>query len=426
MPQSAQPSRSSVSFAPALVLLVICVFINYIDRSNLSLAAPLLQTELGLSARQLGILFAAFFWTYTAMQFVAGRVLDTFDVNVVIGAGFLLWSLSTAGTGVVHGFVLLVIMRLLLGLGESVAFPSCSKILAHHLPEQQRGFANGVLMAGIRLGPAIGTFVAGPLIAKYGWRPVFIGIGLLSLIWLPLWSYWKPRHKSLPSRASGGPSSLMILAERSFWGAAVGHFSVNYYFYFMLTWLPYYLVRARGLSMTEMVRSAGIYYLTDASSAAIFGWVSDFWMKRGGNATVVRKSVMGTGFIIAIIATGGCALAGPHTYFRWLLAAGVGCGMMGVGVFAFAQTLAGAQAAGRWTGLQNGFGNFAGIIGPALTGFVVDKTGSFVAPFAITAAVLVFGAIGWVFVIGPVQEVQWKVSAAPTLPRDVKPAHAVE
>ena len=426
MPQNKQPSRAAASFAPALVLLVTCVFINYIDRSNLSLAAPLLQTELRLSARQLGALLAAFFWTYTAMQFVSGWLVDRFEVNFVLAAGFLLWSLATAGTGIVSGFALLFVMRLLLGLGESVAFPASSKILAHHLPEESRGFANGALMAGIRFGPAVGTFIAGPLIARHGWRPVFIAVGLLSLLWIPAWSYWKPRHEFLPRKATGGPDNLAILSQRSFWGAALGHFSVNYYFYFMLTWLPYYLVRARGLSQMEMVRSAGIYYLTDASSAAIGGWISDLWVRRGGTPTLVRKSAMGTGFAIAIVATIGCSLAGRDTYFHWLLGAGVGCGLMGAGVFAFSQTLAGPQAAGKWTGLQNGFGNFAGLTGPWLTGFVVDKTGKFLAAFAITAAVLVLGLIGWVFVIGPVEEVKWKASHAPPLPADLNAASAVE
>jgi ACS family D-galactonate transporter-like MFS transporter len=111
--------------------------------------------------------------------------------------------------------------------------------------------------------------------------------------------------------------------------------------------------------------------------------------------------------LITIVAISGCALAGARTYFAWLLAAGVGVGMIGVGVFAFAQTLAGRQAAGKWTGLQNGFGNFAGIIGPALTGLVVQKTGNFLAPFAITVAVLLIGGLGWVFVIGDVEEVDW-------------------
>ena len=122
---------------------------------------------------------------------------------------------------------------------------------------------------------------------------------------------------------------------------------------------------------------------------------------------------MGCGNVIAIVATAGCALAGPHTYFTWLLAAGVGCGMMGVGVFAYAQTLAGPEAAGKWTGLQNGFGNFAGLVGPVLTGVVFDKTGSFLAPFAITVVVLVVGLVAWVVIVGPLQEVNWSLRSRP-------------
>jgi MFS family permease len=152
----------------ALTLLVISVFINYVDRGNLSIAAPLLKNELGLSAAQLGILFSAFFWTYSATLFVCGWFVDHFDVNRVLALGFLLRSLATAATGVVHGFAMLLMMRLLLGAGESVAFPCYSKILALHLPEEYRGFANGAIIAGMKLGPAAGTLGAGLLIARYG------------------------------------------------------------------------------------------------------------------------------------------------------------------------------------------------------------------------------------------------------------------
>jgi sugar phosphate permease len=111
------------------------MLINYIDRGNLSVAGPLIKTELGLSASQLGILFAAFFTSYTAMQFVVGWLVDRFDVNRILAAGFLIWSLATATTGLLRGFALLFSMRLILGVGESVALPAASKILARHLPE---------------------------------------------------------------------------------------------------------------------------------------------------------------------------------------------------------------------------------------------------------------------------------------------------
>lgn len=180
-------SRRPGTFTLPLLLLGLCVFINYIDRGNLSIAAPLLKDELSISASQLGILLAAFFWTYTAMQFICGWLVDRFDVSRVLAAGYLIWSLATVTTGLVRGFVLLLAVRLMLGVGESVAFPACSKILACHLPEHRRGFANGVIAFAYRFGNAIGTLGAGLMMATYGWRPVFIGIGLISLLWLPAW-----------------------------------------------------------------------------------------------------------------------------------------------------------------------------------------------------------------------------------------------
>jgi sugar phosphate permease len=167
MAQVEDHSQSLRAFAPALVLLGICVLINYVDRGNLSIAAPSLKDELGISASQLGILLAAFFWTYTAMQFVSGWLVDRFDVNWVIAAGYLVWSLATVATGLVWGFAILLTMRLMLGIGESVAFPSCSKILARQLPEHHRGFANGVIQSALKFGNAVGTFGSGLLMTMH-------------------------------------------------------------------------------------------------------------------------------------------------------------------------------------------------------------------------------------------------------------------
>ena len=167
---------------------------------------------------QLGILLSSFFWTYTALLFVVGWPVDRFEVNMVIAIGFLIWSLATVATGLVPGFALLLITRLVLGIGESVAFPSCSKILALHVSEERRGFANGAIITGIRSGPAVGMFGAGLLMARYGWRPVFIGIGLISLVWLPAWKKWMPRrHASWAAPVSGAlrPSPPCCASSRS-------------------------------------------------------------------------------------------------------------------------------------------------------------------------------------------------------------------
>jgi MFS transporter, ACS family, D-galactonate transporter len=401
-------SRALAAFAPGLVLIAAAFLINYIDRGNISVGADLIRKEFHLSDSQLGVLFAAFFATYTAMQFVLGWMVDRFEANRILAAGFLLWSVATATTGFVRGFALLVSIRFILGIGEAVAMPCGSKILAKHLPEHHRGWAAGALMCSLKFGNAAGTLGAGMLMARFGWRPVFIGIGLLSLFWLPAWARWQPRGGGeLPRIETPKGIGWSILQQRSFWGTSAGHFASNYLFYFMVTWLPQYLQRGRNLTLQTMALVAGLYYAVDGVSAISTGWLQDLWIRGGEMPTVVRKAAMAIGFSMAAVAIIGCALAGQSSYLPWLLAAGWGCGMTGPGLYTFPQRLAGPEAVGKWYGWQNGIANLAGVIGPALTGFVLQRTGSFLAPFAITAGICVMGVVAWVWIVGQVEPVSW-------------------
>ena len=399
-------SRKIRPFTLPLLLLALSVLINYIDRGNLSIAAPLLKNELGISASQLGILLSAFFWSYTVLLFVWGCFIDRFDINHVLLLGYLVWSVATAATGMVYGFASLLFMRMALGAGESVAFPCYSKILAQNLPEHRRGFANGAIVAAMKCGPVVGTLGAGVLMAKYGWRPVFIGIGLLSLAWLPAWLKAMPR--TVASASSGVcPRVFNILRQRSFWATAAGGFFLAYPLYFMVTWLPFYLVNEQRLSMRGMVNVAALYYTVDAAAALATGWITDFWIRQGLSASNIRKSAMAVGWTVAAIGFLGCSSAGPDSYLAWLMVAGVGCGIGNSGIWAISQTLAGPQAVGRWVGLQNGFANFAGVVGPALTGFIVDWTGHFRAAFVITAGACLLSGVSWVFLVGRLEQVVW-------------------
>src|SRR5207237_1170678 len=139
--------------------------------------------------------------------------------------------------------VLLLAMRFILGIGESVALPCGSKILAKNLPEHRRGFASGALMSALKFGNAAGTLGAGVLMAKFGWRPVFIAIGLLSLVWLPAWAKWQPGEAPIITRAvASSPAYAQIFRQKSFWCTTAVQFCCNYFFYFTLTCLPAYLV----------------------------------------------------------------------------------------------------------------------------------------------------------------------------------------
>jgi MFS family permease len=401
-------------FAPTLILLVVALLINYVDRGNLALAAPLLKMEWGMTASQLGVLLSAFFWTYTALQFVMGLFVDRWGANRMMTFGFLAWSLATVLTGAAMGFVTLLAMRLLLGVGESVMFPASSKILAQHLPEHARGFANGLMNASMRWGSAIGTLGGGLLIAAYGWRSTFVAIGVASLLWLPAWSRWKAREVHTADRVdAGAPGFEAILRKRAFWGAASGHFCANYLVYFLMSWLPYYLVHERNLSMSAMSVAAGALWVVDSLSSVGTGTITDLCIRRGASPTIARKWAMAVGFTLAAVSLVGCAFAGEHTYLACLIACALGSGAANAGTFAFAQTLAGPHAAGRWVGLQNGIANMAGVTGPALTGFLVDWTGHFAAAFTVAAVITLGGAFAWCLGVDKLERVDLRPADEP-------------
>jgi MFS family permease len=229
-----------------VALLALAALINYIDRGNLALAAPLLKNELDLSAFQLGILLSSFFWTYTLFVPVSGWLADRLDVKWVMAIGFFLWSGATAVTGGLHAFGALLAARLVLGVGESVAYPCYARTLVRHVPEVGRGFANALIAAGVGCGPALGTFFGGTLMARYGWRPFFIVLGLLSMVWLIPWFALVPQGPPVISPAEkGGAGFLELLKKRSLWGTCGGLFGANYVLYFEITWLPYYLQQER-------------------------------------------------------------------------------------------------------------------------------------------------------------------------------------
>jgi ACS family D-galactonate transporter-like MFS transporter len=429
-PSETPTTQLSPELSRLAILLALSIFINYIDRGNLSIAAPHIKDELGLSYSQLGILFSSFFWTYAIFQIVSGWLVDRFPVNWVLALGILLWSAATLGTGLVSGFKLLLAMRLILGIGESVAYPSYSKIISRRFSEVQRGRANSIISAGQASGPAVGTLLGGLLIAHVGWRLFFVVFGLASSLWLLPWlKYLRrpvPATESNPTPSSGsakigltqsleGPSReyavsatiLQILRQRSAWGTFAGLFAYNYLWYFFITWLPIYLERERHFSVQAMSVVTSLAFLVLAISALLSGWLSDKWIAAGATPTRVRKTFTGAGPVIAssIVLVG--IVASHSVAVAILILACIGLGMCTSNLWAVTQTLAGPATSGKWTGLQNFTGNLAGWIAPTLIGLIVQRAGNYFWVFVITSGVTLLGAAAWIFVVGPIKPVAW-------------------
>ena len=401
--------RDSKSAARLVLLVTVAVFINYIDRGNLSTAAPLIQNELRLSATQLGTLLAAFYYSYVLCMPATGWLAERFGAKRVLAAGITVWSLATVLTGFAGSFAALLALRLMLGVGESVAFPCASKVLANAVAVDRLGMANGVLGFGYLLGPAVGTLLGGLMMARYGWRPVFVIFGVLSLLWL--WPWRGAEVQSAAARADERtltPGSMgLILRQRALWGAAVGQFASNYTYYFILSWLPFYLVKARGFSIASMAMIASWAYLLNAVSALATGSLQDRWIRAGRSTTLVYKGVMGSSHVLAVACMVGMVSLPEQGSVAALFVFGIISGASYPGLFAIPQIVAGPNATGRWVGLQNAAGNVAGLIAPLITGVIVDLTGGFGLAFALAAIVNILGFMGWVFILPEVRPLDW-------------------
>jgi cyanate permease len=249
--------------------------------------------------------------------------------------------------------------------------------------------------------------------ASFGWRPVFVLFGCLSLLWL--WPWLRTPHRAPEKTAlvsSDVPSFARILRQRGLWGASLGHFASNYNFYFILAWLPIYLVKARGFSMATMAAIAGGAYLINAISALLMGWATDSWCRAGRSPDLIYKGVMALSHVATIGCMIGMVLLPINGSIACLFGYEVVCGLSSPGVYAIPQILAGPQAAGRWVGVQNTCGNVAGIIAPALTGMLIDWSGNFVSAFVLAAAINVLGLVGWLFILPRIAPLNWQQQGA--------------
>ncbi|MBX9884578.1 MAG: MFS transporter, partial [Novosphingobium sp.] len=355
---------------------------------------------------------AGFYFAYAFCQLPAGALSDRLGGKFVLGLGALLWSVSTLMTGFVQGFYGLFVLRLMLGIGESVAFTTTSKIIASNVPKAQMGLANGLIGFGYLVGPAVGTLVGGLMMARWGWRATFFAFGAISLLWLLPWSRVRINHAKPAQTPEQKPVTMgQILRRRALWGAALGHFAGNWNWYFILGYLPMYLEMQRGFSKEQMAEVVSSAYLVNALAALVAGWAFDKVIQRGWSPSLTLKLPLAAAHLAGL----GCMLAMPFmpiwTCIALLFVYEIFLGFSSPAYFMIPQIMAGPSAAARWVGVQNMMGNMPGIIGVFFAGVLIDAgNGSYGTAFLLAGLVNVLGLVGWLAILPKVVPVDWEAA----------------
>jgi MFS family permease len=398
-------SRRNIG-AALIFLLGAAVFLNYVDRGAIGIAAPKMKDELGLSAETYGLAFSAFFWIYAPVQFFAGWLCDRFSVYRLMALGITVWAGATLLMGFVGGFVSLLVLRIMLGVGESISFPGSSKIIARHIPAERRGMANAAVAAGIALGPAAGTLAGGVILGSLGWRWIFFAFGIVTLVWL---LPWQQAIRNMPTTGHHDEGARVplgtLMAKWPLWSTSIGHALNNYCFYFLLAWIPLFLTTARGFSIAEMTLLATIGYVVQGITAFACGHFSDRWTRSGRSEALCRRWMMVASQAMPALAILGLAFArGPLEIAVLLSLAGAGSALGSTNLYAVAQMFAGPRASGTWVGVQNAIGNLSGIVGPIVTGIVVQRAG-YNSAFVLTAAIAAIGGLWWAVGVPAIRQV---------------------
>jgi len=401
------PSRFPLLLAS---LLGAALLINYVDRGTISTAGPLIKSEFHLDAVQMGLLLSAFFTTYVISQPFMGILVDRVGAARVLAGGFALWSVGTFLAGLSGSLLSLVALRLVMGAGESVCYPSGFALISQRVEDQHRARATAIMQVGSVVGPALGTFLGGAIMIRYGWRAMFITLGLASLLWLIPWmtQLRVPAPVRPVDGAARGPRWIDIVFQRALWGTVFGNFCSNYAFYFVFTWVPLYLVEERGLSLGAMTRVQGFIWVADSLSMLAAGWLIDWWIRRGATASLAYKTALS----LSAAGVGACLLslsgAGAAAGALLLLATGVADGLNAPSVGALTQRFAGPLATGRWMGTQNAASNTAGILAPSVTGYLIKHNGGhYTVALWVAGGVALLGILAWLVIVPPVEPVDW-------------------
>jgi ACS family D-galactonate transporter-like MFS transporter len=411
-----------------LVMLFVTVVINYLDRSNLSVAATHVAGDLQIDTKHMGLLFSAFGWAYVAFQIPGGWLADCIRPRLMMALVCGLWSLATLLQGFAGTFVLLFSLRLLVGMFEAPSYPINNRLATTWFPDRERASAIGSYTSGQFVGLAFLTPVLTLVQKNLGWHYLFILTGMTGLAWAAIW-YWRYRDPSESPRMNdaelkyiqtgGGLANrsvaaaaekfcfadlLKVLSYRKLWGIYIGQIAVNSTIWFFLTWFPTYLVKYRHMDFIKAGFLASLPFLAAFCGILFSGFVSDFMMRRGLSATTARKVPVISGLLLCTCIVGANYVDNQALIIMFLSIAGFGSGMSAI-AWVFVSALAPKRLLGLTGGVFNFIGNLATIIVPLGIGHIVTDD-NFTPGLFFVASLAMTGALCYIFVVGRVERVE--------------------
>jgi len=395
LPATRWPKRHTL-----VALSFAAVFICYLDRVNISIVALPMQHAFHWSETVKGFVLSSFFIGYLFFQAPSGVLANRFGGRRVLGFAVAWWSLFTLLTPLAATISLPVLLaaRIGMGLGEGAAFPAAYNLFARWIPQDERSRSVACLLSGVSLGTLFALSVSGWIIARFSWPAVFYLFGALGLIWAVVWFACIPEDAPARAEESSLPRTIpwkRLFSHRAIWALVVNHFCSNWTLYLLLAWLPSYFANVQHLSLTRAGLFSAAPWLTLFVMINVVAWVADGLIRRGVSITFVRKTMQSIGLIGSALFL-FMAKDAPDANAALVLL----CGACAAHAFTWSGFVVNhLDIAPRYAdvlmGITNTVGSIPGVIGVALTGWLVDTSGNYASAFALAAGLNIFGALVW-------------------------------
>lgn len=427
MEKSAQP-RPSLGRWYILLLISVMYLITYLDRVNISTAAPLISKEFGFNKLTMGLIFSAFVWAYAIFQVPGGWLSDRLGPRGVLAGVVGYWSLMTVATGAAFSAVSFIVIRFLFGVGEAGAFPGATRAMQMWYPRRERGFVQGITHSASRFGAAIAPPLVVLIMTSVGWRWVFYLCGAVGFVWAVWWylSYRNlPEDHRLVNRAEletirgANPKGEInpppvekqrkvpwgtLLRSPNMWAVMCAYFTYVYCLWIFLSWLPSYLVEARHFTLLKVGLLASLPLWAGVIGDTVGGLATDWLLRRTGNTKLARRAVAITGLLGCAVFIVPAAMTADAYVAVYCLTASMFFLELTIGPSWAVPMDTGGKYSGTVSGMMNMAGNIGGALSPMVFGLLA-QLGSWQAPFIVAAALLVAGSAVWAFWLDPDKQI---------------------